>query len=176
MYLGFFFIFSATIAGNPATLETWILVLLVSLAFGALSITIKPMDMGANRMLIAGTVVGWAVVLLSAGAIRRSLIDLRMSTDQGNGITGIAAQYKDTQAAGGWWLAGFGASVMFIGAVGLWAKQRDIVAAITRAKKQRSAAEKSAIEIADAAEAYAREHEGISAASDFRLPTSDRKP
>ncbi|MGI9667532.1 MAG: hypothetical protein ACR2N2_10570, partial [Acidimicrobiia bacterium] len=65
--------------------------------------------------------------------------------------------YKDTQAAGGWWLAGLGATILFVGAVGLWAKRRDVVAAIARARKQREAAETSAKEIADAAEAYAAE-------------------
>jgi protein-S-isoprenylcysteine O-methyltransferase Ste14 len=86
-----------------------------------------------------------------------------METDQGAGVFGIGAQYKDTQAAAGWWLAGFGTFVIFIGAVGLWAKRRDIVAAIARAKKQRKAAEISTREIEEAAEAYAREHEGVSA-------------
>lgn len=163
LLLVFFFLFGATIAGNPVTLPAWTLVFLVFLALGGLSITVKPMDMGANRMLIIVSVVAATVVLLSAGAIRQSLIDLQMETDQGNGVLGIAAQYKDTQAAAGWWLAGFGTFVMFVGAVGLWAKRRDIVAAIARAKRQRAAAEKSAKEIADAAEAYAREHEGATA-------------
>lgn len=166
LFLAFFFLFGATITGSPVTLAPWTLVFLVFLVFGALSITVKPMDMGANRMLIIATVVGWTVILLSAGAIRQSLVDLQMETDQGGGLFGIAAQYKDTHAAGGWWLAGLGTSVMFVGAVGLWAKRRDIVAAIARAKRQRVAAETSAKEIADAAEAYAREHEGASAASD----------
>ncbi len=163
LFLAFFFLFGATIAGNPVSLPTWALVFLVFLALGALSITIKPMDMGANRMMIIASVVAGFVVLLSAGAIRQTLINIQVTTDQGNGVVGIAAQYKDTQAAGGWWLAGFGTTVMFVGAVGLWAKRRDIVAAIARAKRQRAAAETSAKEIADAAEAYAREHEGASA-------------
>ena len=167
LFVAFFFLFGATITGNPVTLAPWTLVFLVFLVFGALSIAIKPMDMGANRMLIIATVVGWTVVLLSAGAIRQSLVNLQMETDQGGGLFGIAAQYKDTYAAGGWWLAGLGTSVMFVGSVGLWAKRRDIVTAIARAKRQRAAAEKSAKEIADAAEAYALEHEGASATSDF---------
>jgi hypothetical protein len=72
-------------------------------------------------------------------------------------VIGISAQYKDTQAALGWWVAGFGAFVLFIGAVGLWAKRRDIVSALARARKQREAAEKSAREIQEASDAYARE-------------------
>ncbi|MEN8041267.1 MAG: hypothetical protein ABFR95_07155 [Actinomycetota bacterium] len=163
LFLVLFLLFGATIAGDPVDVPTWLLVFVVFAALGALSLTIRPIDMGANRMMIIASVVGWFVVTLSAGAIRQSLINLQLATDQGNGVVGVAAQYKDTQAAGGWWLAGFGTFVMFIGAVSLWAKRRDIVAAIARAKKQRAAAEKSAKEIADAAEAYAREHEGASA-------------
>ncbi|GMQ92549.1 MAG: hypothetical protein BMS9Abin12_0025 [Acidimicrobiia bacterium] len=163
LFLVFFFLFGATLAGNAISLPPWALVFVVFLVLGALSITIKPMDMGANRMIIIAAVMTGLVVLLSAGAIRQTLIDIQMETDQGNGLFGIAAQYKDTQAAGGWWLAGFGTFVMFVGSVGLWAKRRDIVAAIARADKQRVAAEKSAKEIADAAEAYARDHESATA-------------
>ncbi len=56
-----------------------------------------------------------------------------------------------------------GTFIVFVGAVGLWAKRRDIVAAIARAKKQREAAEESSREIQEAAEAYARENETAAA-------------
>ena len=57
----------------------------------------------------------------------------------------------------------FGITVLFVGAVALWAKRRDIVAAIQRARKQREAAEKSAREIQEAAEAYAAEQKAKAA-------------
>jgi hypothetical protein len=44
-----------------------------------------------------------------------------------------------------------------VGAIGLWAKRRDIVAALARARKQRAAAEESAREIQDAFDEYQRE-------------------
>lgn len=160
LFIVLYLLFSATAAGSSTTVPAWILVFILLLAIGAMSLAIKPMDMGANRMMIIASVIGGWVVWFSAGAIRQSFVELQMDTDQGGGLYGVAAPYKDTQAASGWWLAGLGTFIIFIGAVGLWAKRRDIVAAIARAKKQRAAAEKSALEIQEAAEAYAREHEG----------------
>jgi hypothetical protein len=163
LFIVFFVVLTATVAGASATVPIWLLVFVVFLSIGVMSLAIKPIDMGANRMMIVASVVGAAVVWFSAGAIRQSFIEIQLETDQGDGLFGVAAQYKDTQAASGWWLAGLGTFIIFIGAVGLWAKRRDIVAAIARAKKQREAAEKSSKEIQDAADAYAREHEGASA-------------
>lgn len=163
LVLVFFLLFSASIMDDPISVPAWLLVFIVFLTNGMLSIAIQPIDMSANRMLLMASVAGWGLVTFSAGAIRQSLIDIQTVTDQGGGVFGIAAPYKDTQAAGGWWLAGFGGFVMFIGAVGLWAKRRDVVAAVARAEKQRAAAEQSAREIQDAADAYAREHETTAA-------------
>lgn len=163
LFVLFFALFGLTATGNTVTAQTWVLVLVLFLALGMMSIAIRPIEMAANRMMIVLSLVGGAVVWLSAGAIRQSLIELQMETDQGNGLFGIAAPYKDTQAAAGWWLAGLGTFIIFVGAVGLWAKRRDVVAATARAKKQRIAAEKSTREIEEAAEAYARDHEGASA-------------
>jgi hypothetical protein len=146
-----------TLVGNVITTPVWPVILLISILVGGLSITIKPVNMAANRMLMFASVGAWGVILLSAGAIRQSLIDTQAETEQLGGLTGLSVQYKDTQAAAGWWLAGFGVTILFVGAVGLWAKRRDIVSAIARARKQREAAEISTKEIADAAEAYAAE-------------------
>lgn len=157
LFAVFLGIFHVTILGQEATFTTWIVVLVVFLLFAGLALSIQPTAMAANRMLILVTVALWALVVFSAGALREALVQTQADTIQPNGIVGVSAQYKDTQAAPGWWLAGFGCTVMFIGAVGLWAKRRDIVAAIQRARKQRAAAEQSAKEIADAAEVYAAE-------------------
>jgi len=163
IFVGFYFLLTATVAGTSVVVETWLLVFIMMLSIGVMSLAIKPVDMGANRMMIIATLLGGAVVWFSAGAIRQSFIEIQLETDQGGGLFEVAAQYKDTQAALGWWIAGFGTFIIFIGAVGLWAKRRDIVAAIARAKKQREAADESSREIQEAAEAYAREHEGAAA-------------
>ena len=148
---------SVTVLNTTVSTEAWIALLVVMLFSAAVALAIKPIDMAANRLLVMAVVTTWGVIVFSAGAIRQTLIDTQLSTVQADGSTGIAAQYKDVQAASGWWLAGFGLTVMFIGAVGLWAKRRDLVAALARAKKQREAAEISAREIQEAADAYAAE-------------------
>lgn len=163
LFVVFLGIFHVTILGREATFTTWVVVFVVFLLFAGLALSIQPTAMSANRMLILTSVALWSLVVFSAGAVRETLIQTQAATQQPGGAIGVSAQYKDTQAALGWWLAGFGATVMFIGAVGLWAKRRDIIAAIQRARKQRAAAEKSAKEIADAAEVYAQEQQQAAA-------------
>ncbi len=148
---------SATVLNTTVSTESWIALLVVMLFSAAVALSVKPIDMAANRLLVMAVVTTWGVIVLSAGAIRQTLIDAQVMATQVDGTTGISAQYKDVQAASGWWLAGFGLSVMFVGAVGLWAKRRDHVAALARARKQREAAEISAREIQEAADAYAAE-------------------
>lgn len=162
LFLFFFFLFGAVLVDKPINIEAGFLTLIVLSALGAVSMAAKPVTMGASRMIILSGVLVSFVILLSAGAIRQTLVNIQLATPQASGVDGIAAAYKDTHASGGWWLTGLGALVFFIGAVGLWARRRDIVAAIARAQKQRAAAEKSAQEIRDAADAYAKEHEGTS--------------
>jgi hypothetical protein len=149
------------IAGVPA----WIVVLIVFLVMAGLSISIRPGNVAANRMMIFATVAGWGVVVFSAGAIRQSLITAQKAFLQTDGSAGVAAQYKDVQTAGGWWLAGLGVTIAWVGAIGLWAKRRDIVAALARARRQRAAAEESAREIQEALEAYEREQAQATASS-----------
>jgi hypothetical protein len=147
----------STVTGTQLSIQTWALVLIVFLALAGLSISIRPIDVAANRMMIFTTVAAWGVIILSAGAIRQSLVSAQTAFVQSNGVTGISAQYKDVQTAGGWWLAGLGITVAWVGAIGLWAKRRDIVAARARARKQRAAADTSAQEIQDAYDEYQRE-------------------
>lgn len=151
------FAVSATLVGNQILIQTWVLVLIVFLVMAGLSISIRPTAVAANRMMILTTVAAWGVVVLSAGAIRQSLVTAQEAFVYADGATGISAQYKDVQTAGGWWLAGLGITIAWVGAIGLWAKRRDIVAALARARKQREAAEESAKEIQDAYDEYQRE-------------------
>jgi hypothetical protein len=148
---------STTIRGSQLSIQTWLLVLIVFLVMAGLSISISPAAVAANRMMIFTTVAAWAVVVLSAGGIRQNLISAQKAFVYADGATGVSAQYKDVQTAGGWWLAGLGITVAWVGAIGLWAKRRDIVAALARARKQRAAAEESAQEIQDAYDEYQRE-------------------
>jgi len=156
-------VISTTISGSELSIQTWLLVLIVFSVMAGLSISIRPVDVAANRMMILTTVAAWLVILLSAGAIRQSLITAQKAFVRADGATDISAQYKDVQTAGGWWLAGLGVTVAWVGAIGLWAKRRDIVAALARARKQRVAAEESAREIQEAFDEYQREQEQAAA-------------
>ena len=152
-----FALVASTVTGTQLSIQTWALVLIVFLAMAGPSISIRPIDVAANRMIIFTTVAAWAVIILSAGAIRQALITAQTAAVQPRGVTGISAQYKDVQTAGGWWLAGLAITVAWAGAIGLWAKRRDIVAARARARNQRAAADKRAQEIQDAYDEYQRE-------------------
>lgn len=152
-----FGLMAITLIDVTIDVPTWQSIFVVFLAIGALAVAIRPLDMGANRMLIISTVAVWVTITASAGAMRQALIDAQLAHVSADGTTNISAPFKDTQAAAGWWLAGFGATIAFVGAVGLWARRRDLVATIARAKRQRAAAEVSAKEIADAQAAYDRE-------------------
>lgn len=155
-------VISATISGTQISIRTWLVVLVVFLVIAGLSISIRPAAVAANRMTIFTTVAAWGVVIMSAGAIRQNLITAQTAFVYPDGVTGVSAQYKDVQTAGGWWLAGFGITITWVGAIGLWAKRRDIVAALARARKQRAAAEQSAQEIQDAFDEYQREQAAAS--------------
>lgn len=148
---------AVTLINTEIEVPTWQTIFVVFLAIAALAVAIRPLDMGANRMLIVSTVAVWVTIIASAGAMRQALVDEQLAFVYPDGTTGVGAQYQNTQAAGGWWLAGLGVTVAFVGAVGLWARRRDLVATIARAKRQRAAAEVSAKEIAEAQEAYERE-------------------
>ncbi len=162
---------AVTLMNTTVAMPTWQTVFVVFLTIGALAVAIRPLDMGANRMLIVSTVAVWITIIASAGAMRQALVDAQLEFVFPDGTTGLAAAYKDTQAAGGWWLAGLGVTVAFVGAVGMWARRRDLVATIARAKRQRAAAEVSAREIAEAQEAYERELVEAQAASGSEAPT-----
>jgi hypothetical protein len=158
-----------TLINVDIEVPTWQTIFVVFLAIGALALAIRPANMGANRMLIVSTVAVWVTIVASAGAMRQALIDAQMAFVFPDGTTGLSAAYKDTQAAAGWWLAGLGVTVAFVGAVGLWARRRDLVATIARAKRQRAAAEVSAREIEEAQAAY--EQELAAAAASAATPT-----
>lgn len=144
-------LFQALLVGNEATIAVPVLTFASFAVLGALSLASQPRGLAANRMLLAATVVGGTVITLSAGALRETLLRLQVEAE------GVSAQYKDIQVGAGWFIALLGVTVLFFGAVGLWAKRRDLMVAQIRARHQREAAEKSAQEIKEAYEQYERE-------------------
>lgn len=111
----------------------------------------EPRGLAVNRLLIYCSMLTTLVVVTSAGAIRSTLLRLQRE------LEGISAEYREVQVGLGWFLAVIGALVLFTGAVGLWAKRQDLLVALTRARRQREAAEKSAAEMRAAEAAYLAE-------------------
>lgn len=148
MFAVVYLVMRATVIGKELELDTpiWIFILMAVLALYALAAV--PRGLAADRMLIYSTMLAMVVIVTSAGALRSTLIRLQVEAQ------GVSAEFRDTQAGLGWFLAVFALVVVFVGAVGLWARRRDLLIASDRARRQRAAAEKSAAEIKAAEEAY----------------------
>lgn len=140
-----------TVVDKELTLDTTIAVFAMLTLLAVYASAAEPRGLAANRMLIYTTMIAMLVVVCSAGAIRSTLIRLQLEAN------GVAAEYREVQVSLGWFIAVFGILVLFTGAVGLWAKRQDLLVALTRARRQRAAAEKSAAEIKAAEEAYLAE-------------------
>ena len=117
--------------------------------FGVMVSFMNPTIMAASRMLLIAPLVAGTAIGFSAAAIRSTLIRHQAELVT-NGVQGIPGQYRDTQVTWGYFLANIGVVLVFIGAVMMWARRRDIVQAQQRAAKQRAAAEESAAELANA--------------------------
>ncbi len=133
------------ILGDETTIPAHLAVLIVLLVMGVLMSVMKTASMSANRMLLAMAVVAGSAIGFSGAAMRSTLTRFQLETEPF-----IPGEYRDTQVTWGYFLANIGVALVFIGAVMLWARRRDIVAAQQRAAKQREAAEESARELAAA--------------------------
>ncbi len=143
-------IFAATVLlgiviGDEKSMPAHVGVLLVLVMLGTLMSLMRTPSMAANRMLMASTVVAGTAIGFSGAAIRSTLIRFQAETEPF-----IPGQYRDTQVTWGYFLANIGIAAVFVGAVMLWARRRDIVQNQMRAAKQREAAEASAKELAAA--------------------------
>jgi len=157
-FIALFFLLSAAVGGSTVEMNTSLAIFLGTGLLGLYALATKPMGLAANRVLIFSSVLGGAVIGMSGGALRTSLLDAQTAA------TGISAQYKDVQVGYGWFIALIGIIILFVGAVALWATRRDIILARTRANAQRVAAEKSAKEIQESNEQYKREKAAEAAA------------
>jgi len=151
-----YLLISSTVGGNEVSMNPGVAAFLGLALLGLFALATPPHGLAANRIVIYLSVLGGAIITLSGGSLRTSLIDAQTEA------IGVAAQYKDVQVGYGWFLAIFGIVVMFVGAVALWATRRDIIIARARAREQREAAEKSAQEIREAYEQYERERAAAS--------------
>lgn len=142
--VGLFLLLTLIVGGNDVEMAASTAVLLTLIIIALLVVAIQLPGLAANRMLMAATVVAGTTIAMSGAAIRSTLIRFQGEGDLLNG------QYRDTQVTWGYFLANIGAIVVFVGAVMLWARRRDLIQSQQRAAKQREAAEESARELAAA--------------------------
>ena len=139
--------------GGESTARPWVWVAIVAVLAVGLAVVGQHAELSANRMLIFSTVGGALAIALSAAAARMNLLAAQFEE-----MGGVSGQYKDTQITSGYFVALLGMLVVFIGAVSLWAKRRDVIINRLRAERQRAAAEASAAEIQAALE-LAQQHQ-----------------
>ncbi len=158
-----FLLLSTTVGGSTIETNPGVAAFFSVSLLGLFALATSPHGLAANRMLIYSSVLGGAVIGLSGGSLRTTLLDAQVAT------VGVSGQYKDVQVSLGWFIALFGIMILFVGAVALWATRRDLIIARTRAKEQRAAAEKSAREIRESLEQY--ESEKAEAAAGASAPS-----
>jgi len=146
-----FLILSLSVGRSAVETNTGVAAFLAVGLLGLFALATSPHGLAANRTLIYGSVLGGAVIGMSGGSLRTTLLEAQVAA------IGVSGQYKDVQVGMGWFIALFGIMILFVGAVALWATRRDFIIARSRAKEQRAAAEKSAREIRESYEQYERE-------------------
>lgn len=146
-----FFILSLSLGGSTVDVSPGLATFVAVGLLGLFALATPPHGLAANRMLIYASVLGGAVIGMSGGSLRTTLLDAQVAT------IGLSGQYKDVQVGMGWFIALLGIMILFVGSVALWATRRDLIIARSRAKEQRAAAEKSAREIRESYEQYERE-------------------
>lgn len=155
-----FFAVKLLVGGEEISLLAWVAILIVVSLLAILALVTKPHQLASNRMLIYATLLSAAAVGFVGGAMRSTLIRVQTETFEAAVEAGLEAdlvfspgRYQDTQVTSGYFLANIGVLMVFIGAVGLWAKRRDHILNVQRADRQRKAAQMSADEIQAAIDA-----------------------
>lgn len=156
-----------------------VLVGIIFVVLGVYSLLRSPRELAANRMFMFVAVAALAVLTLQAGAIRQTLLRTqRAFTGSAFGwdLANLSGEYKDSQVTSGWFLATFGAFFVLIAAIAMWARRRDYILSLHRARKQREAAEKSAGEIKEAIELAKAQRARAKAAASTGSPDAGIPP
>ncbi|MDH3425626.1 MAG: hypothetical protein OEM22_03040 [Acidimicrobiia bacterium] len=101
----------------------------------------RPRELAPVRVLLICTFAAWIVVTTIGGSIRATLLRLQVEE------LGVAAGYNDTQITSGVMLAFAGSLLVFFGGVAVWARRRDHLDNVARARRQHEAAAESAAEL-----------------------------
>jgi hypothetical protein len=138
-----YFVIGETVGGLQR--PTW-LVLTVALALlGGVVVFRNPPQLGPYRMLIIGAAAIMLVAISMATAVRIQLTNLQFANWE------TAADLREVQITWGIFMAWMGGALATMGAIGLWAGERDEVSAQNRARRQAEAARQSELELTGAA-------------------------
>lgn len=159
-----FLLLATTVGGSTVDMNPGLATFIGIGLLALFALATAPHGLAANRLLMSSSVLGGAVITLSGGSLRTTLMEAQVAA------TGVSGQYKDVQVGYGWFIALLGILILFVGAVALWATRRDVIIARTRAREQRAAAEKSANEIRESYEQYEREKAAAASSSASTVP------
>lgn len=115
----------------------WVFIAVAGLILGALALFRPPAALAGWRMVINGIVALWVMSMTMSASLRVTLDRAQFD------VNGLSADIKNIQITSGILLAWLGGLVAFVGAVGMWAKRRDEIIAVDRARKQQEAARES---------------------------------
>ena len=121
----------------------WLVILVGFLLMSAGVLMRKPRELAAHRLLINSSVIALLVAMTIGGSVRTALIEKQVET------LGVGGDLLNSQITSGVMMTWFGAVLMILGSVAMWAKRRDQLDAKERARRQRAAAEKSAQELGE---------------------------
>lgn len=125
---------------NPlltGTRPVWVFLAVVGVVLSLLSLYRPPAALSTRRMIINAIVAIWVMSMSMSAALRHGLEHEQFL------LNGVSADAQDLQITAGVMLAWLGGLLAFSGAVGLWAKRRDEIGALERARKQQEAARES---------------------------------
>jgi hypothetical protein len=136
-----FAVFDPLLGGEAVPL--WAVVLI---GLGLLNVVVvvwPPRQLALYRLMINGGLIAWFVSFVMSGSLRSLLATRQLDTMD----MGIAAEIRDIQITSGVMLAWAGGLLAFLGTVSLWARRRDQLDAVARARRQLEAARRSAEEM-----------------------------
>jgi hypothetical protein len=134
-----FAVFDPLFGGKAVPL--WLLVLVGVGLLDVVVVVRPPRELALYRLMINGVLIAWFIGMVMSGSLRSLLAASQLET------IGISAEIRDIQITSGVMLVWFGGLLAFLGTVSLWARRRDQLDAVARARRQLEAARRSAEEM-----------------------------
>lgn len=120
----------------------WLVLLVVFAILGTFTLLRPPRALAPWRSVINSIFAVWIIATTMASSLRAELSQLQFATN------GVGAEVTDIGITSGVLIAWGGGLLALVGAIGLWAKRRDEIAAHERARRQQEAARESEKQLA----------------------------